>query len=340
MADRNSTEFLKNSRGLALAAILCLTAFAAVGCGSKSGTSSETATAPAKPQTFATEDDAGKAVYDAAKANDTNALLRIFGSDAKDLVISGDPVDDKTGAAKFAASYEQMHRWDKLRNGDFVLTTGAANLPFPIPLAKNSAGQWFYDSTIAKDEILARRIGDNELSTMDSLLAMADAQEEYFADLHDGATVQQYAQKLVSTPGKHDGLAWNIADGEPESPLGPLAAKASADGYTNSAEPFHGYLYRILTKQGDYADGGAQDYIVDGAMTGGYAILAYPAAYRNSGVMTFIITDEGVIYQKDIGPTTAADAKAMNEVNLDSSWALVDDNGGPDTTTAKITDTK
>ena len=226
MADRNSTKFVKRTSALALAAIFCLAAFAAVGCGSKSGTSSETATVPAKPQTFATEDDAGKAVYDAAKANDTNALLRIFGSDAKDLVISGDPVDDKTGAAKFAASYEQMHRWDKLRNGDFVLTTGAANLPFPIPLAKNSAGQWFYDSTIAKDEILARRIGDNELGTMDSLLAMADAQEEYFAELHDGATVQQYAQKFVSTPGKHDGLYWKHQDGGPESPIGEEIAKA------------------------------------------------------------------------------------------------------------------
>jgi|HubBroStandDraft_5_1064220.scaffolds.fasta_scaffold28619_2 hypothetical protein len=328
MADRNSSEFVKHVRGIALVAIFCLTAFAGIGCGSKSGTPSagESATASAKPQTFATQDDAGKALYDAAKANDTNALLRVFGTDARDLVITGDPVDDKNGAAKFTASYEQMHRWDKLRNGDLVLTTGAANLPFPIPLAKNSAGQWFYDSTIAKDEILARRIGDNELGTMDSLLAMADAQEEYFAELHDGATVQQYAQKFVSTPGKHDGLVWNVADGEPDSPLGPLAAKASADGYTSSAEPFHGYLYRILTKQGQYSDGGAQDYIVDGAMTGGYAILAYPAAYRNSGVMTFIVTSEGAIYQKDIGPTTAADAKAMNEVNLDSSWALVDDN--------------
>jgi hypothetical protein len=295
------------------------------GCGSKSGTQPGAGTIAATPQTFATQEDAGKAVYGAAKANDTNALLRIFGSDAKDLVISGDPVDDKTGGAKFAASYEQMHRWDKLRNGDYVLTTGAVNLPFPIPLAKNSAGQWYYDSSIAKGEIIARRVGDNELSTMDSLYAMADAQEEYYAELHDGATVQQYAQKFVSTPGKHDGLVWNITDGEPESPLGPLAAKASADGYTNSAEPFHGYLYRILAKQGDYAPGGAEDYVVNGAMTDGYAILAYPAEYRNSGVMTFIITDEGAIYQKDSGPTTAADAKAINAVNLDSSWTLVDD---------------
>jgi hypothetical protein len=328
MAELNSREFKKHSRGLALVAIFSLVAVATVagGCGSKSGTQPGAETIPATPQNFASQDDAGKAVYAAAKANDTNALLRIFGSDAKDLVISGDPVDDKTGAAKFAASYDQMHRWDKLRNGEYVLTTGAANLPFPIPLAKNSSGQWFYDSTVAKPEILARRIGDNELSTMDSLYAMADAQEEYFADLHDGATVQQYAQKFVSTPGKHDGLAWNVADGEPDSPLGPLAAKASADGYTNSAEPFHGYLYRILTKQGPYAPGGATDYIVNGAMTDGYAIVAYPAEYRNSGVMTFLVTDEGAIYQKDLGPTTAADAKAMNAVNLDASWSLVDDN--------------
>jgi hypothetical protein len=319
MADVKIAQVKKQSRGIALAALLSFAVFSG-GCG---GSASKPA-APAGPQLFSSQEAAGKAFYDAAKAGDSNAMLTVFGPNAKELILSGDPVADKANESKFVASYDQMHRWDELRDGSYILTIGASNYPFPFPLVKNSAGQWSFDSDTAKEEVLARRVGDNELNAMDVLYAMADAQDEYYSQPRDGSNVNQYAQKFVSDSGKHNGLAWDVKEGEPESPLGPLAAKASADGYTSSAEPFHGYLYRILTKQGEFAEDGPEDYIVNGAMTGGYAILAYPAEYRNSGVMTFIITDEGAIYQKDFGAGTAATAKAMDAVNLDASWKLVE----------------
>ena len=198
-------------------------------------------------------DAAASAVYDAAKAQDGNALLAIFGPGATDLVSSGDPVQDKAGREHFASSYDQMHRWGKLTSGAMVLNIGADNYPFPFPLRRNSSGQWYFDSTEAKDEILVRRIGGNELATIDSLNAMADAQAEYFSDTHDGSKVHQYAQKFVSDEGEQNGLYWKVAENQPESPLGPLAANASADGYGGSSQqtpqPFHGYFYRMLTNK-------------------------------------------------------------------------------------------
>jgi Protein of unknown function (DUF2950) len=284
--------------------------------------------APSGPQTFASPDAAGNAVYQAAMAGDSNSLLTVFGPGATDLISSGDPVQDKSARDRFAASYDQMHRWGKLTNGGMVLNVGADNYPFPFPLVKNSSGQWYFDSSDAKDEIIVRRIGDNELAVIDVLNAMADAQVEYFSQTHDGSTVHQYAQRLVSDAGKQNGLYWPVAGDQPESPLGPLAANASAEGYAanpqQTPQPFHGYLYRILTKQGDHAPGGAKNYIVNGAMTGGFAILAYPAQYRNSGVMTLIIDREGVVLQKDLGEKTADFAVAMTEFNPDDTWSPVE----------------
>jgi Protein of unknown function (DUF2950) len=306
-------------RGFALAAVCCLVALTA-GC--KGGSSAPSI--PATPQTFASQDAAGSALYNATKANDTNALLTIFGSNSKALVLSGDPTEDKNGQDKFVASYDRMHRWDKLRNGSYILTIGASNYPLPIPLVKNASGQWYFDGEAGKQEILARRVGANELRVMDVLSSMADAQDDYYSQLHDGATVQQYAQKFVSDPGKHNGLYWKAADGEEESPLGPLAASAAADGYTKGpGEPFHGYYYKILTKQGDEANGGAMDYVVNGAMTGGYAIIAWPADYGNSGVMTFVMTSDGALYQKDFGADTANAVKSIDALDLDAQWTLL-----------------
>ena len=220
-----------------------------------------------------------------------------------------------------------MHRWGTLTNGK-VLNIGAENYPFPFPLVKNASGQWYFDSDSAKQEILARRIGDNELSAIDVLNAMADAQADYFAQTHDGGNVHQYAQKIASDEGKHNGLYWKSADDQTESPLGPLAASASAEGYGGnnqpSPQPFHGYFYRILTKQGSHAHGGAKDYVVNGSMTGGFAILAYPAEYRNSGVMTLIINQDGQVFQKDLGEKTADLGKAMNEFEPDNTWTPVE----------------
>lgn len=279
--------------------------------------------AVAGPQMFATPEDAAKAVYDAAKAGDSATLLTIFGPDAKDVLFSGDPVQDNAALNKFTADYEQMHRWRKLKDGAIILNIGAENYPFPFPLLTTSSGQWYFDSKSAKEEILARRIGDNELATIDVLNAMADAQAEYFSQTHDGSDVQQYAQKFISDEGKQNGLYWKSPPDQPESPLGPLAAYASADGYTNeskTAQPFHGYLYRILSKQGDQVQEGARNYVVDGKMTRGFAILAYPAEYCNSGVMSFLINQEGTVFEKDLGSKTAEVAKSMTEFNPDGTW--------------------
>jgi hypothetical protein len=284
--------------------------------------------APIGPQSFASPDAAGSALYQASTAGNGDALLTIFGPGATELISSGDPVQDKAARDKFAASYDQMHRWGKLTNGGMVLSVGADNYPLPFPLLKNSSGQWYFDSSDAKDEILVRRIGDNELAAIDVLNAMADAQGEYFGQTHDASRVHQYAQKFVSDAGKQNGLYWQVADDQSESPLGPLAANASADGYggnpQQAPQPFHGYLYRIISKQGDHAHGGAKNYIVNGNMTGGFAILAYPAEYRNSGVMTFLINQDGIAFQKDLGEKTADIATAMTEFNPDATWNPVE----------------
>jgi Protein of unknown function (DUF2950) len=280
------------------------------------------------PQSFASAENAGQAIYAAAKNGDSNGLVAIFGPEANELVFSGDPVQDKAGLDLFVSRYDQMHRWGKLANGGMVLDVGAENYPFPFALLKNSDGQWYFDSSTAKQEILARRIGGNELATVDALNAIADAQDEYFSQTHDNSQVRQYAQKFISADGKQNGLYWKPADeNQPESPLGPLAAHASAEGYagnTQPPQPFQGYFYRILTRQGEKAHGGAKEYIVKGAMTGGYAILAYPAEYGNSGVMSFLINQDSVVFESDLGENTMAAAKAINAFNPDGAWKPVE----------------
>ncbi|MGA8493379.1 MAG: DUF2950 domain-containing protein [Terriglobales bacterium] len=308
-------------RNLVFVSLITITAFA-VGCNK-----SQQAEAPSGPETFASPDSAGQAVYTAAKAGDGNALITIFGPEAKDLIFSGDPVQDKAGLDWFTSRYDEMHRWRKLANGGMVLDIGAENYPFPFALLKNSSGQWYFDTNSARQEILARRIGGNELATVDVLNAIADAQAEYFTQTHDDSQVRQYAQKFVSDEGKQNGLYWQSADqNQPESPLGPLAAYASAEGYagkTQAPQPFHGYFYRILTKQGDAAHGGAKDYVVNGAMTGGFAILAYPAEYGNSGVMSFLINQDRVVFEKNLGENTSDAAKAITTFNPDDDWKPV-----------------
>lgn len=277
------------------------------------------------PKSFASPESAGQAVYLAAKAEDSNAMLGIFGPEAREYLFTGDAAQDKLAYEEFAADYEKMHRWAKLENGGRVLEVGAENYPFPFPLAKNAEGQWSFNVEEGKKEILARQIGKNELNVVDVLNEMADAQAEYFSQKHDGKA-KQYAQRFISSEGKHDGLYWKVAEGEAESPLGPLAARAGAEGYKGSEEspePFHGYFYRILKKQGPHAEGGARDYAVNGSMTRGFAILAYPAEYRKSGVMTFVVNQDRVIYQKDLGPDTVDAAKAMDAFDPDESWTIV-----------------
>jgi hypothetical protein len=274
---------------------------------------------------FPSADAAGNALLDAAKSGDQNALIAIFGPESKNLISSGDAVQDKAAIDSFVAAYPVMHRWRTMKDGAQLLIVGADNFPFPIPLRKNSAGQWFFDTAAGKDEVLVRRIGRNELAVIAICGALADAQAEYFSQTHDGST-KQYALKFISDSGKQNGLYWESPEGQPQSPLGPMAAFATDEGYRvkpNGHVPFHGYYFRMLSKQGDHAPGGAKDYVVDGKMVGGFAFVAYPAEYGNSGIMTFLINQDGVLLQKDLGKTTAETASAMSEFNPDSSWSQV-----------------
>ncbi len=284
---------------------------------------------PGKPSisVFASQDDAGNALLAAAKSGDQNALLAIFGPDSKEVISSGDPVQDRNAAAAFVAGYDVMHRWRKLTDGAQILLVGADNFPFPIPLKKNGDGKWFFDTAAGKDEVLDRRIGRNELAIIDVCRAVVDAQAEYFTLPHDGEKTKQFAMKFISDPGKQNGLYWKSPDGQPASPLGPLAAYATADGYSvkqDAHTPFHGYYFHLLTGQTDKAPGGAKNYIVDGKMTGGFAFVAYPAEYGNSGVMTFMINQDGVLLQKDLGKTTTQTVTAMTQFDPDPGWIIVE----------------
>ena len=224
---------------------------------------------------------------------------------------------DKDAFQDFVAAYEKMHRWVPIKAGGKMLIIGADNYPFPIPLGPNPAGQWIFDTAAGKDEILARRIGKDELTAIAACVDIAKAEQQYFSQTHDGDKVKQYAQQLGSDEGKQNGLYWHVSEGQTPSPLGLLGDFAKAAGYTNTGDkpqPFDGYYFRVLTKQGAKAPGGAKDYIVNGKMTGGFAILAYPAEYRNSGIMTFIVGKDGVVYQKDLGEKTSTLAQVHGRI--------------------------
>lgn len=285
--------------------------------------------AAAKQRHFATEEEAATALVAALRASDSKALLGILGAQAKPLVNSGDPVAQHQSRQRFVQAYEQAHSFESSGDNAAFLEVGTDKWPFPIPLVKDSAG-WRFNTAAGQDEIINRRIGRNELSTIQSCLAYVDAQREYYQRNPDGSSLLHYAQHLASAPGKRDGLFWHTTDDEPESPLGPLFASARAEGYAlekGKPAPYHGYYYRTLTAQGPDAPGGAYSYVAHGKMIGGFALVAYPAAYDSSGVMTFIVNQEGVVYQKDLGQKTAAIAKAMKTFNPDSTWTKVE-NGG------------
>lgn len=268
-------------------------------------------------KTYASPSDAAQALYDAAKANDAGAQAAVLGASSGNILSSGDPVQDNNAREKFITKFGQMNRIGKERDGVRILYIGADNWPFPISL-KQMNGQWYFDTVSGKEEILFRRIGANEYAAMRVMNALADAQFEY----HE--SFSQYTDRWVSSEAKQDGLFWKAPEGEAESPIGPLAAHAAVEGYTSEQpEPFHGYIFRILTAQGPKVNGGAKSYLVNGKMTGGFAFVAYPAVYRSSGVMTLLIDQSGVIYQKDLGPETVNLAKAMTTFNPDNTWSQV-----------------
>jgi len=282
----------------------------------------------AAQQTFSSPDKAAKALVAADKANDVKALSSILGPDADQVLSSGDPVADKNARDEFARRYDEMHRLEYDEQGRVIIYVGDGNWPVPIPLVKRDGG-WVFDTAAGKDELLYRRIGRNELFTIKVLEDLADAQTEYASDAHDGEGPGLFARRILSDSGKQNGLYWKAAEGQPESPIGPLVASASAEGYKKDTGgnpvPFHGYYYRLLTRQGRNAPGGAKNYLVGGKMTKGFAFLAYPAEYRASGVMTFMINQDGVIVQKDLGPDTAKMASVIDGYNPDKTWQEVDE---------------
>jgi hypothetical protein len=222
----------------------------------------------------------------------------------------------------FASAYEAMNRWRSLGDGTELLIVGTDNAPFPIPLKKNDSGNWYFDADAGKQEILARRVGQDELVAIDVCGALVDAQNEYFSQPHDGDQ-KQYALKFISDKGKQDGLHWEGS----RSPLGPLVAFATSESDMQSSahQPFYGYYFRLLTKQGSHAEGGAKDYVVNGKMVNGFAFVAYPSEYENSGVMTFMVNQQGVVYQKDLGKNTSDQAAAITEFDPGDGWSLLED---------------
>jgi len=275
-------------------------------------------------KTFSSPDEATSAVVTAMKNNDEKLMLEILGPDGKHIVYSGDEVEDAQNRANFVERYQEMHRLVKEPDGSVVLYIGAKNWPTPIPIVKKG-NAWFLDTDAGKKEILYRRVGRNEISTIKVCQELVAAQKEYYAAQHN-----EYAKQIFSDEGRHNGLYWKAADGEPQSPIGPLVASAVAEGYVKGKNgpptPYRGYYYHTLTRQGKGAPGGAKSYIVNGKMTGGFAFLAYPAEYRSSGVVTFIVGPDGVVYQKDLGKKTAILGKAMQEYNPDSSWQKAGEN--------------
>ena len=286
----------------------------------------------APPMTWATParhyvspDAAVAALVDAVNSNNQAKLSRILGAHGRTLISSGDPVADKQGRASFVKAYNEAHKLILASDVKAVLVIGKKDWPFPIPLVKNDH-TWKFDTIQGEQEILDRRIGRNELNAIQVSLTIVDAEREYAAQHQDG--VAKYASRIVSAPGKRDGLYWQTSSNEPQSPLGPLVAAAAVEGYTPDRSwvltPYHGYLYRILNAQGKDAPGGEYDYLARGMMLGGFAVIAYPERYGVSGIKTFIVNHDGVVFEKDMGRDTAAVASGINAYNPDSSWNRVD----------------
>jgi hypothetical protein len=281
--------------------------------------------AAVKQKTFSSPEEGAKALIDATKKSDMKEILQILGPEAKPFLETGDPVSDRETRERFVKSYEESNKLVKSGDTKAVLEVGKDAWPLPIPLVKENGG-WRFDTQEGKEEIINRRIGRNELDVIQVCLAVVDAEREYYQRDPDGDKLLQYAQKFISAKGKRDGLYWETKRDEQPSPLGPLVARARGEGYKGASGkpiPYHGYYYKILTGQGKDAPGGAYDYLLRGKMMGGFGMVAYPAQYGSSGIMTFIVNHDGVVYQKDLGPKTASVAQSMTRFNPDKTWTAV-----------------
>jgi Protein of unknown function (DUF2950) len=281
----------------------------------KSATSGQT--------TFSSPEEAGQALETASKAHDDDALSAVLGPHSKQVLRSGDPVQDRAVLDSFVAKYDRMHRWAETTDRGRILYIGADNYPFPIPLKQDSASKWYFHTKAGRDELLARRIGANELMAMDAGRAIANAEQIYFRSPHDGQAAHRYTQKIISTPGKQDGLYWQVSADEPSSPLGRVdqfakesVLSASAGGPT----VFDGYLFRILTNQGGNAKGGAKTYLVNGKLQNGFAVLAVPVKFGDAGIMTFLVSREGTVYQANLGAETKKLAASMDAYDPGPAW--------------------
>jgi len=289
------------------------------------GAASIALAAEAKQKIYATPEEAVKELIASMKSGDAKAMMAVLGQGSKDIVQSGDAVADKAGRERFVKSYEEANQLERSGDAKVVLSTGRDNWPFPIPIVKNAAG-WRFDAKQGREEILNRRIGRNELAVIQVAQAYVDAQREYYLRNPNGDKLLHYAQKFISAQGKRDGLYYPTKAGERPSPLGPNVERAKAAGYekgkgtAGQAVPYHGYYYRILRRQGPDAPGGAYDYVAQGKMIGGFALVAYPASYGNSGVVTFLVNHDGVVFEKNLGLETAALAPKITTFNPDGSW--------------------
>lgn len=319
----NISRWYKKSSSLCLTALIGIITFVIF----LSVTYSTLLAKSIKQRSFATPEEAVNALAAAVKADDAKEMLIILGSEGKELIFSGDEVADKAGREKFLKAYYDMNNLEKVSADKVVLHVGKDNWSLPIPIVEKGS-TWVFDTKAGKEEILNRRIGRNELNVIEVLHAYIDAQCKYASKDRNGDGVKEFAQKIISTEGKQDGLYWEAQEGEEMSPLGLFVAQAANEGYAKKGgginlSPFYGYYYKILKGQGEYATGSAYDYVVNGKMILGYALIAYPAQYGNSGIMTFIVNQAGIIYEKNLGKNTVSIAKAMKKFNPDKTWRKV-----------------
>jgi hypothetical protein len=326
-----------SSKMIALAAAVLVTAFLvpdSLAASKKKEAVAKQAGAQGTPQPGQKEFDAPKQAADAliqvAETFDVAAAKEILGPDGEDIISSEDPVMDKNRAIAFAnkAKEKTSVEIDKQNRNQAILTVGNDNFPLPIPIVKQK-GKWFFDTKVGREEILNRRIGANELNAIEICRGFVEAQHEYAQEKHDDSKVNQYAQHILSTPGKHDGLAWQNQDGTWEGPVGEEVAKALQEGYSfqpgGNPKPYHGYYFKVLKGQGPAAPMGEMDFVVGGAMIGGFALAAAPAEYRVTGVVTFIVGPDGVVYEKDLGPDTLKTFQSMDKYNPDKTWKVTED---------------
>lgn len=325
MRDRIPIAFSETTVLSALLVLLVLVAGFAATAQNASPTGSASATAQQKM--FSTPQAATEALIAAARTYDLPALTQILGPEAEDLLASEDPVRDKNNAAEFAAKANQKTetKVNPKNPSHATVLVGEDDWPLPIPLIKNGQG-WYFDTKAGREEMLLRRIGSNELDAIEICRGYVDAQLEYALEKHDNAEVNQYAQRVISTPGKHDGLVWRNPDGTLGGPIAAPIADALQQGYTDKSQPYHGYFFKILKGQGPAAPLGQMNFVVEGAMIGGFALAAAPAEYRVTGVQTFIVSYQGVVYQKDLGPDTLKIFRGMELYNPDKTWRPTEDN--------------